>query len=174
MLILKFLAKLVKILRSGASPNQIAAGFVLGMIIGLTPVWSLHNLIVVLLLILFNANLSTAIFGFALFSAFAYLLDPLFHNFGYYLLTDITALRPLWTAMYNIPVIALSRFNNTVVMGSLVTALILLIPMFFAMRAFVKVYRERLEPKVQKLKIVQILKGSKLYGWYERIKGMGE
>ncbi|HID38327.1 MAG TPA: TIGR03546 family protein [Calditrichaeota bacterium] len=174
MLVLKFMAKLVKILRSGASPNQIAAGFVLGMIIGLTPLWSLHNLLIVLLLIVFNVNLATAIFSFVLFSGFAYLLDPLFHNFGYYLLVEVAPLRPLWTALYNIPVIALGRFNNTVVMGSLITAIILLVPVFLAVRTFVNIYREKLDPKLQKLKIVQLLKGSKLYGWYERIKGMGE
>jgi len=174
MIVLKFLAKLVKILRSGASPNQIAAGFILGMVIGLTPLWSLHNLIIVFLLIIFNVNFATAIFSFLIFSGFAYLLDPLFHDLGYYLLVDVQALHALWTTMYNVPLLALSRFNNTVVMGSLVSSLILMIPMYFAVRSFVKVYREKLEPKVQKLKIVQILKGSKLYNWYEKLKDLGE
>ena len=35
MFIVQYIAKIIKILRSGASPNQIAGGCVLGMIIGL-------------------------------------------------------------------------------------------------------------------------------------------
>ena len=48
MLIVKYIAKLIKILRSAATPGQIAGGVILGMIPGLTPVWSLHNLLVLL------------------------------------------------------------------------------------------------------------------------------
>jgi len=128
MLILQFLAKLFKILRSAASPNQIAAGFVLGMIIGFTPFWSLHNLLIIILIFILNVNIATAIFSFAIFSGVAYLFDPWIHDFGYYLLVDVTALNVVWTAMYNIPVIALSRFNNTIVLGSLIISLILTIP----------------------------------------------
>jgi len=53
---LEFLAKLVKILRSADSPNQIASGFVIGMVIGLTPFWTLHNLILIVILIILNIN----------------------------------------------------------------------------------------------------------------------
>ncbi len=59
-------------------------------------------------------------------------------------------------------------------MGSLVSALILLPFAFWGMRSFVTVYREKWDPKLQKLKIVQMIKGSKLYGWYEKIKDLGE
>ena len=64
---LQFIAKLIKILRSGATPAQIAGGFILGMIIGLTPRWSVHNLLIVLIIILINVNISMAIFSFLLF-----------------------------------------------------------------------------------------------------------
>ena len=85
---LELLAKLFKVLRSGESPNQIAAGFILGMIPGLTPIWNFHNLIVLILLIILRVNFAAAIFSFILFSAFAYIFDPLFHSFGYYFLVE--------------------------------------------------------------------------------------
>jgi uncharacterized protein (TIGR03546 family) len=69
--------------------------------------------------------------------------------------------------MYNTPIIALSGFNNTVVLGSLVSSLLLLFPVFLFMKWFVVYYRENLESKVQKMKIVVLLKGSKLYKFYE-------
>jgi len=170
MLILKFLAKIIKILRSGATPNQIAGGLVLGMIAGLTPLFSLHNLIVLLLLIILNVNISMAIAGLGIFSAIAWFFDPLFHSFGYYVLVDIYALHGFWTWLYGMPVIALSRFNNTVVMGSLLSALILTIPMFFLFKRLVVLYREKIDTRVQKLKIVQFLKGSKIYELYSKLK----
>jgi len=172
MFILNIAAKLFKILRSEASPNQIAFGFVLGMIIGLTPFWSLHNLLIIILIIIFNVNIGIAIASFALFSAFAYLFDPLFHSFGYYILVDIDFLHGLWISMYKIPVLALSNFNNTVVMGSLIISIVLLLPFFFLSRYGVVQYREKLDPKFQKLKIVQIVKSTKFYSVYEKIQGI--
>ena len=51
MFILKILGKFIKVLRSAASPRQIAWGFALGCILGLTPFWSLHNLLLVVLIL---------------------------------------------------------------------------------------------------------------------------
>jgi len=171
---IELLAKLVKILRSAASPNQIAAGFMIGMIIGLTPFWTLHNIILIVLLIIVNINIGTAIFSFLLFSAIAYLADPLFHHFGYFLLVDVESLKNLWTFLYNIPLIALSRYNNTVVMGSLLVALILSVPMYFLAKFGVIYYRENIDKKMQKWKIVQTIKGSKIYSFYEKISNLGD
>ena len=174
MFIIEFIAKLIKILRSAASPAQIAGGFMLGMVLGLTPLLTLHNLIIFILIIIFNVNIAMAIFSFGIFSGIAYLFDPLFHNLGYYLLVDVTSLHDLWTRLYNIPVIALSRYNNTVVMGSLVTALILMIPVYFLTRIGVIQYREKIDSRVQKLKIMQVIKSSSIYNFYQKIKSLGE
>lgn len=167
---LDLLAKLLKVLRSGDTPAQIAAGFILGMVIGLTPVLSLHNLVIVFLIIIFNVNISMAIFAFLLFSGFAWLLDPVFHSFGYFLLVDLTSLKGFYTTLYNIPIIALSRFNNTVVLGSLVSSILIMPVIYYLARNFVVVYRTRLEPRVNKLKVVQSLKASKVYGFYEKVR----
>ena len=174
MFIVQYIAKLIKILRSAASPNQIAGGCVLGMIMGLTPLMSLHNVVVLILLIMLNVNIAMAIFCLGVFSGFAYLLDPLFHDFGYYMLVDVQGLKALWTSMYNIPIIALSKFNNTVVMGSLLSSIIAVIPMFFLIKYAVIGYRKHIDARFQKLKIVQIIKGSKIYSLYEKIKNLGD
>jgi len=170
---IEILAKLIKVLRSGATPPQIAAGFVLGMIIGLTPLWSLHNLVILIIIILVNVNISAVIFSFLVFSAFAYLLDPGFHSLGYFVLTDISVLLGLWTVLYNIPILALSKFNNTVVMGSLIVSVVLILPMYYLIKKGVIAYRENIDAKIQKWKIVQVIKGSKIYNLYERIKNIG-
>jgi len=165
---LQFIGKLVKILHSAATPGQIAGGFILGMIMGLTPFWSLHNLVVILILILLNVNIAMAIFGLLVCSMFAYLLDPLFHSFGYFLLVDLTFMEGIYTALYGIPVIALSRFNNTVIMGSLASSIILLIPVFILIKGGVIHYRESVMGRMEKWKIVKAVKGSKVYSWYSK------
>ena len=165
---LQFVGKLIKILHSAATPGQIAGGFILGMIMGLTPFWSLHNLIVILILIILNVNIAMAIFGFAICSMFAYLLDPLFHSFGYFLLVDLTFMKGIYTSLYSVPIIALSRFNNTIVMGSLASSIILLIPVYMLVKKGVIQYRESVMKKMEKWKIVKAFKGSKIYGWYSK------
>lgn len=169
MFVLQFIAKFFKILSSAASPAQISSGFILGMIIGLTPLWSLHNLIILLLIIILNVNITMAIFSFGLFSLIAYLIDPLFHSLGYFMLVDIKLLHGFWLMLYNVPIIALSKFNNTVVLGSFLSSLVLLIPVYFIMKKAVVTYREKLEPIVLKWKIVKVIKGSKLYSVYGKL-----
>lgn len=169
MIVLKILSKILKALQSNESPNQLAWGFVLGMIIGLTPFANLHNVLVIVLIIILKVNISMAIASFIIFSLFAYLLDPLFHNIGW-LLINVDFLRPIWIFCSTKPVLAFSNLNNTVVLGSLVSALVLLLPFFFLTKLWVKLYRTKVQNRVQKWKIVQILKGSKLYSLYEKVK----
>ena len=173
MFVLEFIAKLIKILRSEISPNQIAWGFGLGMILGLTPFLSLHNLLVVILIIMLKVNLATAIFSFGIFSAIAYLIDPVFHSFGYYILVDLESLNGFWTWLYNVPVLALSKFNNTVVMGSLVSSIILILPVYFLVKIGVVNYREKIDVKIKNWKFIKLIKGTKIYSLYEKIRDLG-
>ena len=170
---LEILAKLFKILRSAASPSQIAGGFIIGMIIGLTPFWTLHNFILFVVLIILNVNIAMALFSLMICTGLAYLLDPAFHHLGYFVLVDLSFLNGLWTWLYNIPVVALSKYNNTVVMGSLVVSLILTIPVYMLVKKGVIAYRENIDSRMQKWKIVQLVKGSKIYTMYVKIRNLG-
>ena len=172
MLWLNILAKIVKAFRSGDSPRQIAAGFVLGFLIGLMPFWTLQGVVLLLLLLFLNVSLAAGGLAFLLASGFAYLLDPWFHGLGFWLLT-LPALQSAWEWLYNTPVGALSRFNTTVVMGSLFAGLVLAVPLYFLMKHGVVVYREKMEPRVQQWKLVQMLRGSKLVQWYLRARDLG-
>ncbi|RKY75880.1 DUF2062 domain-containing protein [candidate division KSB1 bacterium] len=174
MFALKLLSKFIKVLRSAASPNQIAWGFALGAILGLTPLWRLHNLVVLVLLIVLNINVTSAMLAFALFSFFAWLLDPLFHSIGYFVLVKLTFLTPLWTSLYNAPIAPFTRFNNTITMGSLLLSLVLLVPNYLLFKRFVIRYRDSWNEKIQKWKITKILQGSKLVKFYLKIRNLGD
>jgi len=171
---LELLAKLVKILRSADSPNQFAAGFMIGMFIGITPFWTLHNMVLIVILIIININIASAVYSFILFSVIAYVADPLFHQLGYFLLVDMGSFKTLWIFLNNFPLIALSRYNNTVVIGTLAVALILASPMFFLVKTGILYFRENIDDKMQKWKITQTVKGSKIFSFYEKIKKSGD
>lgn len=166
MLIVKFLLKFIRVLNAAATPRAIAGGLCLGAVAGITPTASLHNLPVLLLALMLNVNFSSAMLGWGLFSVFSYIGDPLFNKIGLALLTA-PGLKPLWTALYNTPVVPWTKFNNTLTLGSLAFALAAFWPLFFFFIWAVKKYRERVLAVVQKWKITQALKASKLWGLYQ-------
>ena len=84
MIPLQFLSKFIKILRSAASPSQIAGGFILGMFLGMLPnIFNPIAVLLILLIIILNVNISTAIFSFAIFSGIATCLIRFFIRLGF-------------------------------------------------------------------------------------------
>lgn len=158
-------AKILKILNSETDPYQISLAVCLAMIIGFTPLMSLHNLAILFLVLILRVNLSTFIISWAVFSGIAYLLDPLFHRAGLYLLTA-DSLEGLWTALYNIPVFKIERFYNSVVMGSLVVSILLFFPLYFLSKNLIVRYRTHVLAWVRKTRIMQMIQLSKLYKAY--------
>jgi len=171
MIVLKIIAKIFRILNAEATPPQIAGGVTLGMIIGLTPTFSLHNIFVVFLILVIKVNLTAAILSMFAFDLIGYAVDPLSDWLGYTILIS-TALRPLWIEAYNAAIIPFTRFNNTIVMGSLVISLILLYPIFRLAQYGVVRYRSDLAAKFQQWRIVKAVKMSRLYKYYQSYKSI--
>ena len=166
MLLLKLVQSLIKALHSEGTPGQLAAGLALGSILGLTPLWNIHNAIVFALIVVLNVSFAGALLGWALFVPVGFLLDPAFDWIGRTLLLETPALRPLWTALYNAPVAPLTGFNNTVVLGSLVFALALWLPLFFASRWGVVRYRATVADRLKRSALYRMVTASKLYNLY--------
>ncbi len=170
---LKILKDLISILREGQTPRQIAWGFALGIIVGLSPVFTIQGVIVWILILVLDVNSGAAAISFVLFKFIAYLLDPLFHTFGFFILTQIETLYGSYTTFYNMPLSPLTRFNNTVVMGSFISALILMIPGYFAMRFFIIKYREKIYSKIKNKKWFKVIKHSLIVRYYEKVRDLG-
>ena len=170
---LKLLKDILAIFREGQSPRQVAGGFMLGSIIGFSPVMTLQGALVWLLILLFNVNLGAVTLSFTICALTAILLDPLFHWLGYQILVNLPSLQTFWTSLYNFPLAPLTRFNNTVVMGSLVSALVLAAPIYFGLKHLVIAYRKTLGSRVEKLKIYQVIKKSSLVRFYTQIRDLG-
>lgn len=164
------LAKLLKALHSDSGPWSLAFGVGLGMIMGLTPLLQLHNLLLLFIVLFLRVNLSTFLVSLGLFSVLAFALDPLMMNIGESILTS-EGLLGLWTSLYNTGIGRLSLFYNTLTMGSLVVSLLLAPIVIFASKLLVIKYREHFLQWVEKWKVVQMLKGSRIYQLYQGLGG---
>ena len=169
---LTMMAKLLKALNSEASPSQISMAFVLGMILGLTPLMSAHNILIVFLALILRVNLTGFILAWGVFSGIAYILDPVFISVGESLLTN-PDLRDMWASMYVSDAWRVTRFNNTLVLGSLLVSLIAAIPAFFIFNFLIRQYRDKIFAWVQKSKLVQMLKANRFYRIYESLRMEG-
>lgn len=169
---LKLIAKFIKVMNSEAEPEQISLAFCLAMIAGFTPLYTLHNIIVFLLVLVLRANLSAFVLGWIAFSAVGYLFDPLFHRLGLALLQS-ESLKGLWENLYNLTFFRMEHFNNSMVMGSLIASLIAAFPVYYISNFIVRRYREHILAWVQKTKIMQAFKASRLYTFYQNVSGWG-
>ncbi|MFO7645075.1 MAG: TIGR03546 family protein [Desulfosarcina sp.] len=167
---LRLVAKLLKTLNSESEPGQISLALCLSMIAGFTPLLSPHNLLVLLLVLVLRVNLSAFILGWAVFSAAAFALDPLFHRIGLAVLTA-PSLTGLWSAGYNTTWFRLDRLNNTVVMGSLLVALLLFVPGLILFNLLIRRYRQHLLAWVKQTRLAQAVQASKLYAVYQTVSG---
>ena len=168
---LEALAKLLAVLNSETEPGQITLGFCFAMVAGFPPLWSLHNILVLLLVLLLRVNLSAFLLGLGFFSAVAFTLDPLFHRLGLAVLTA-SSLEPLWTALYNQTLWRLEQFNDSIVMGSLLVSLVLFVPLLFTGNALIVRYRVHVLAWVQRMRIMKWLKVTQFWRLYERVSSL--
>lgn len=160
------LAKLLKALHSDAGPWQLAFGFTLGMVMGLTPLLRLHNLLLLFVVLFFRVNLATFLLSLGVFSGLAFLLDPMMMGLGEALLLS-DGLHGLWTALYNTGIGQLSQFYNTLTMGSLILSLIFAPFVLIGSKILIIQYRSRFLEWVEDHKIIQFVKGSRVYQIYQ-------
>jgi uncharacterized protein (TIGR03546 family) len=170
-LILKLLKNLIKILNSDANPLQIAFGFAFGACIGLSPLLTPQSIVIWLCIFLVSVNISSAIFGAAIFGIMGLALAPLADKIGYWALAGIPALQPAWTALMNMPIAPFTQFNNTIVMGNIIIAVAVFLPVVLLMKKFVLYYRGTLKITLEQIKFFKMLKASKVFGWYQSLRG---
>ena len=167
--LLKLIQSLLGALHSEGTPGQLAAGIALGSILGLTPLVNLHNAVVFAALVLLNVSFAGGMLGWAVFVPIGFLLDPLFDWIGHTLLFT-PFLTPLFTSLYNMPIVPLTNFNNTVMLGSLVFAVLFAIPLFFAARYGVVRYRATIAERVAQSRWYRAVTASKFYNVYRMFR----
>lgn len=164
-LILKQLFSFIRLLNSDTGNISLAMGMTCGFILGMTPVLSLHSLIIFLIIFFFRIQIGAALVTAFFFKFVAFLLDPIFHFVGSKVL-EIESLNGFFTTLYNMPIIPFTRFNNSIVMGSAVVTFTLSPFVFiFSQRMIIK-YRETVLARFKTTRFWKAVEATKFYQWY--------
>jgi uncharacterized protein (TIGR03546 family) len=153
---LKFIVKFLKALNSNSHPGEIAHAVCLGMLLGFLPKNNIFWFIITVFVLFMRINKGALVLCTLCFSLLAPLFDPLFDTVGYWFLT-LPKLEPVFAWLLDIPFVGFTKFNNTIVMGSLLVSLGLYIPVYWLVRLFLKYWRAFLAPAVRKTKLVAFL-----------------
>jgi len=165
---LRQLAKLLRVLNSETDPIQISLGICFGMGVGFTQTWSVHNLIILFIVLFFRVNMSAFLLGTFVFKSLSLLLVNIFHDIGLWLLTA-DFFRDLGTKLYNITFWKFDRINNTVVTGGIVVSALGFLPMVFLTNVLIKKYRKHILSYVKNTKIAKAIRSTNIYHQYKKI-----
>lgn len=149
MLILTWIRKLYKILSADSSPEAIGFAAAFGLVAGFLPLTAGMTLILLLSILLFRVQVSTAIAFWGIGSLFRLALAPLFYRIGFALLESDGA-RGFWTWFLNLPVIAWLDLEVYAVLGGLVAGVVAGPGVFLLMRQVVIAYRRWLHEPLAK------------------------
>jgi uncharacterized protein (TIGR03546 family) len=170
-LIFKQIYAFLKLLNSDTGTNSLAWGLSLGLILGFSPILSLQGLAFVLIILFFRVQIGAAFLSAFFFKFVAYLLDPVTDLLGRWVLEN-PDLKEVFTSLYHMPLVPLTRFNNSIVMGSGVLAIALLVPSFFVFRWMVVRYRQTVLERVRNSKWYKALKASPIAQLYEKYRDL--
>lgn len=161
---LPLLAKILKVLNSQASPWQIGWAIALGLFVGILP-FGLLTLLIVLLVCLLTINLTTFILVWGLTEGLMLLFaNPLEQLTWQYAQNDT-----LLALLANTETLQLLHLHHTLTLGAFVLGAVLLIPVAWLSKVLVQQYRSKVMTSVEKWKLTQMLKASKLFALYEKL-----
>ena len=170
-LIIKQHLNLIRMLHSENGNQQIAWGMTLGVFLGFSPFFSLQTFLIIFILLLFRVQIGAAFLSAFFFKFIAFLIDPIAHQLGKITLEN-EVLRPLWTTLYNIPIIPYTRFNNSIVMGSFVFALLISPLMYLGFTVLIKKYRTHIATYLESTKALKAFKATKIYDLYVKYEDL--
>jgi uncharacterized protein (TIGR03546 family) len=167
---LTLLAKLFHALNSDSSIRQIALAIALGFIVGLSPLLTLHNIVIIFFVLLIRVHLGSFILAVGFFSGLSYLLSPVIVQLGEVLLTS-PGLTDIFTSLYQLSLFKLAHWHHTYVLGAFVLGALLSAPIYFISQFIIEKYRVHIMTFFEKFRIVQALKASKFYRLYTSFSG---
>ena len=154
---IKPIAKLIVALNGNLKKSQIAAGFAWGLLLGLIPAGNIFWIVLFVASFFFKHHHASKLLVLAIFKIISGAVAPLMDVVGWGVL-HIDALQPFFTTLYNMPFVPLTRFNNTLVAGGLVSGIILWLPVFFLIFFLVPLYRNTVVPRLRNSKLIGAIK----------------
>ena len=165
--LLKQIFSFIKLLNSDTGENQIAAGIACGLILGFAPAFSLQTVLVIILLFFFRIQIGAATVTAFFFKFIAWTMDPISNSLGMAVL-ELPSLEPLFTQLYNMPIVPLTRFYNSLVMGAGLISILLFPFVFFGSKVIIRKYRHTIVARWRETKLFKALKATSVYNWYSK------
>lgn len=153
---IKWIIKLFKSLNANAHPGEIAHAFACGMFLGFLPKTSALWYVFFLLFLFVRMNKGAFLLSILAGTLASPLLDGAFDAVGFAVLT-YPSFEATFARLLDIPFVAFTRFNNTIVAGSIVVSAALYIPLYVCMRLFVLLWRKTLAPLLARNPIVKAI-----------------
>ena len=147
-----YIVKLFRALNSNSKPSEIANALCLGLILGFMPKNNLLWYLLVVLFLFVRINKGAYLIAMALGALAAPLLDPLFDRMGYAVLT-FAPLEPVFSYLLDVPFVGFTRFNNTIVCGSLLFGIVCYVPLFIIAIVLIKQWRTVIAGAIKNSKI---------------------
>ncbi|MDR1315421.1 MAG: TIGR03546 family protein [Spirochaetales bacterium] len=144
---LKLITNFLGGINANKRPGEIAAGIAFGFLLAAQPGWTIAAIVFFCIAFMLKINMPALFLSLFLFSLASPVLDIPSGLLGGFIL-NLPALRGFFTVLYNLPLVPYTRFNDTLVMGGLALGIIAWLPLFFAFRVLVGIYRNTVREKI--------------------------
>jgi len=151
---MKGLIKLIKSLTANQRPGEIGLAVAFAWLLALIPGGSALGILIFLITFFLRINSAALLLSLALFSLFAFTLDPLLHEAGYALLKWepwVALVEGFHTSFLG----SWFRLNNTLVSGGFLVGVVSFIPMVLLTIGLIKLFRFSLMPLLNKIGVVK-------------------
>lgn len=144
---LKLITKFLAGINANKRPGEIAAGIAFGFLLAAQPGWTIVAIIFFAIAFILKIYMPALFLSLFLFSLASPVLDIPSDLLGGFIL-NLPALQGVFTTLYNLPLVPYTRFNDTLVMGGIALGIIAWLPLFFAFRVLVGIYRNTVRKKI--------------------------
>lgn len=146
---IKSIVKLLKALGANTNPGEVAHAMACGVLLGLMPKNNVMWYLVLVFILFLRINKAAYALLLLLGALVAPSFDFLFDEVGYWFLTQ-PSLAPAFGTLLDIPFVAFTKFNNTIVMGALLIGLVAYIPVYAIARALIALWRRLIVPVMRR------------------------
>lgn len=158
-LILRPIRLLLRATLMDSTPRQMSLGLACGILVGLVPKGNLLAIALAMLLAATRLNLAVAGLGAMAAALIAVGCDSFFDRVGWYVLSQ-PSLASVWVRLYETPWVPWTHFDNSIVMGSFVTGLALLLPVHWISRPLFAKYACTLAKYARDTWLVKLMLGA--------------
>lgn len=166
-ILIKQLINFIRLLHSDSDTKPLAWGLTLGAFLGFSPFFSIQTFLVLLIVLVFKVQFGTATLSAFFFKLIAFIIDPLADILGRSVL-ESEVMRPTFAKMYNMPIVPYTRFNNSIIMGSFIFALLLSPFLYFGFKILIEKYRTNIVHSFEQTKLWKSFKATKIHDWYQK------